>query len=141
MAKPALVISLKSIAICFKENGVAVAFIEVLKTVAKVLYRKRFGKKILKIYLAIFEFKSEWSLCVSYPFSRHTFYPNPEASGRDATAVGAKREAIFVFVSKKKGLQNGALFSKMVIWLFFHRNNFLSFSSLISCNSNEIHLI
>ena len=44
-AKPALVISLKSIAIFLKENVVAVAFIKVLKTAAKVLYRKRFDKK------------------------------------------------------------------------------------------------
>ena len=40
-----VVFSLKSIAIFLKENVVAVAFIKVLKTAAKVLYRKRFDKK------------------------------------------------------------------------------------------------
>lgn len=48
-AKPAFVISLKSVTIAFMEIGVAVAFnaefICICKTAAKVLYRKRFDKK------------------------------------------------------------------------------------------------
>jgi hypothetical protein len=49
-----LVISLKSIAICLKENVEAVAFISAFKTAAKVLYRKRFDKKIMRIYFVNF---------------------------------------------------------------------------------------
>jgi hypothetical protein len=81
-----------------RENVGAVGFINRFKTAAKVLYRKRFDKKILKIYFSIFKFGSEWSLYVSDPFSRHQLYPDPEASGRDTTAVRAK-ELVFSFLA------------------------------------------
>ena len=65
MAKPALVISLKSIAIFLKENVVAVAFIKVLKTAAKVLYRKRFDKKEGRKIMIVFDESTNYKFALS----------------------------------------------------------------------------